>query len=141
MTPQRHRYTHSCIYIIFCLVNCMPREKGIAQVINSNFLLDDTWKFQAYLFLLICSGTLGEKENQGTMPKHVAIILDGNRRWAKQNGLTISEGQEAGCRRALDMTEEFFTAGINTVSLFAFSTENWRRPQVWFQKIWKTDHF
>ncbi|CAF2293362.1 unnamed protein product [Brassica napus] len=75
------------------------------------------------------SGTLGEKENQGTMPKHVAIILDGNRRWAKQNGLTISEGQEAGCRRALDMTEEFFTAGINTVSLFAFSTENWRRPQ------------
>ena len=64
------------------------------------------------------------------MPKHVAIILDGNRRWAKQNGLTISEGQEAGCRRALDMTEEFFTAGINTVSLFAFSTENWGRPGV-----------
>uniref|UniRef100_M4DL31 Alkyl transferase n=1 Tax=Brassica campestris TaxID=3711 RepID=M4DL31_BRACM len=76
------------------------------------------------------SGTLGEKENQGTMPKHVAIILDGNRRWAKQNGLTIAEGQEAGCRRALDMTEEFFIAGINTVSLFAFSTENWRRPQM-----------
>ncbi|WZY90541.1 hypothetical protein YC2023_055534 [Brassica napus] len=75
------------------------------------------------------SGTLGEKENQGTMPKHVAIILDGNRRWAKQNGLTISEGQEAGCRRALDMTEDFFIEGINTVSLFAFSTENWRRPQ------------
>lgn len=83
-----------------------------------------------YLFLLICSGTLGEKENQGTMPKHVAIILDGNRRWAKKNGLKIAEGQEAGCRRALDMTEDVFIEGINTVSLFAFSTENWRRPQV-----------
>ncbi|CAN7019822.1 unnamed protein product, partial [Brassica oleracea var. botrytis] len=75
------------------------------------------------------SGTLGEKDNQGTMPKHVAIILDGNRRWAKKNGLKIAEGQEAGCRRALDMTEDFFIEGINTVSLFAFSTENWRRPQ------------
>ncbi|CAN6835091.1 unnamed protein product [Brassica oleracea] len=73
--------------------------------------------------------TLGEKENQGTMPKHVAIILDGNRRWAKKNGLKIAEGQEAGCRRALDMTEDVFIEGINTVSLFAFSTENWRRPQ------------
>lgn len=83
-----------------------------------------------YLFLLICSGTLGEKDNQGTMPKHVAIILDGNRRWAKKNGLKIAEGQEAGCRRALDMTEDVFIEGINTVSLFAFSTENWRRPQV-----------
>ncbi|KAF3578070.1 hypothetical protein DY000_02035471 [Brassica cretica] len=40
------------------------------------------------------SGTLGEKENQGTMPKHVAIILDGNRRWAKKNGLKIAERQK-----------------------------------------------
>ncbi|KAG2309222.1 hypothetical protein Bca52824_028970 [Brassica carinata] len=75
------------------------------------------------------SGTLGEKENQGTMPKHVAITMDGSRRWAKKNGLTISEGQEAGCRRALEMTMDFFSVGINTVSLFGFSTENWRRPE------------
>ncbi|KAL0740347.1 hypothetical protein Bca4012_081860 [Brassica carinata] len=63
------------------------------------------------------------------MPKHVAITMDGSRRWAKKNGLTISEGQEAGCRRALEMTMDFFSVGINTVSLFGFSTENWRRPE------------
>ncbi|KAJ4903764.1 Dehydrodolichyl diphosphate synthase 5 [Raphanus sativus] len=75
------------------------------------------------------SGAPGEKENQGTMPKHVAIILDGNRRWATKKGLTITEGHEAGGRRALEMTMDFFSVGINTVSLFAFSTENWRRPE------------
>lgn len=64
------------------------------------------------------------------MPKHVAIILDGNRRWATKKGLTITEGHEAGGRRALEMTMDFFSVGINTVSLFAFSTENWRRPEV-----------
>lgn len=54
-----------------------------------------------YLFLLICSGTLGEKENQGTMPKHVAIILDGNRRWAKKNGLKIAERSRSWMQKSL----------------------------------------
>ncbi|CAH8363123.1 unnamed protein product [Eruca vesicaria subsp. sativa] len=63
------------------------------------------------------------------MPKHVAIILDGNRRWAKKEGLTIPEGHEAGGRRVLEMIMDFFSVGINTVSLFVFSTENWRRPE------------
>ncbi|CAH8387289.1 unnamed protein product [Eruca vesicaria subsp. sativa] len=75
------------------------------------------------------SATLGEKENQGTMPKHVAIIMDGNRPWAKNNGLTIMQGEEIGCRRALEMMVNFFSVGINTVSLFAFYPENWRRQE------------
>ncbi|CAA7055590.1 unnamed protein product [Microthlaspi erraticum] len=71
-------------------------------------------------------GTIGEKES---IPNHVAIILDGNRRWAKKQGLGVSEGQEAGSITAVDLVVEFFTLGVNTVSLFAFSTENWGRPE------------
>ena len=80
--------------------------------------------------MLICSGTTGKEEKQGRMPKHVAIILDGNRRWAKKLGLTTAEGHEAGVKRVLDLAKDFFTSGVNTVSLFAFSTENWGRPEV-----------
>ncbi|RID78265.1 hypothetical protein BRARA_A01109 [Brassica rapa] len=75
------------------------------------------------------SGTTGKEEKQGRMPKHVAIILDGNRRWAKKLGLTTAEGHEAGVKRVLDLAKDFFTSGVNTVSLFAFSTENWGRPE------------
>ncbi|CAG7887130.1 unnamed protein product [Brassica rapa] len=74
-------------------------------------------------------GTTGKEEKQGRMPKHVAIILDGNRRWAKKLGLTTAEGHEAGVKRVLDLAKDFFTSGVNTVSLFAFSTENWGRPE------------
>jgi ditrans,polycis-polyprenyl diphosphate synthase len=74
-------------------------------------------------------GTIGEKDEQESIPKHVAIILDGNRRWAKKKGLGVSEGQEAGSITAVDLVVEFFTLGVNTVSLFAFSTENWGRPE------------
>ncbi|KAF8099144.1 hypothetical protein N665_0250s0006 [Sinapis alba] len=74
------------------------------------------------------SGTIGGKEKGGRMPKHVAIILDGNRRWAKKRGLRVSEGHEAGARRVLEHAMDCFAMGINTVSFFAFSTENWGRP-------------
>ena len=82
------------------------------------------------LLLLICSGTTGEKEKGGRMPKHVAIILDGNRRWAEKRGLGPSQGQEAGARTVMENVKDYFSMGINTVSLFAFSTENWGRPGV-----------
>ena len=68
------------------------------------------------------------------MPKHVAIILDGNRRWANKRGLRVSEGHEAGARRLLEHVMDCFAIGINTISLFAFSTENWGRPDVSFTK-------
>ncbi|CAN6816241.1 unnamed protein product [Brassica oleracea] len=74
------------------------------------------------------SGTIEGKEKRGRMPKHVAIILDGNRRWANKRGLRVSEGHEAGARRLLEHVMDCFAIGINTISLFAFSTENWGRP-------------
>ncbi|KAF8080168.1 hypothetical protein N665_0970s0004 [Sinapis alba] len=73
--------------------------------------------------------TTGKKEKQERIPKHVAIILDGNRRWAKKRGGRTEEGHEAGSRRVLEVAMDFFTLGTNTVSLFAFSTENWGRPE------------
>lgn len=82
------------------------------------------------LLLLICSGTIGEKEKGGRMPKHVAIILDGHRRWAEKRGLGPNQGQEAGARAVMENIKDYFSMGINTVSLFAFSTGNWGRPGV-----------
>src|SRR2546428_8013739 len=62
------------------------------------------------------------------LPRHVAIVMDGNGRWAKQRGLPRTEGHRAGeeaVARAVDATLEL---GITHLTLYAFSTENWRRP-------------
>ncbi|ANM70526.1 Undecaprenyl pyrophosphate synthetase family protein [Arabidopsis thaliana] len=64
------------------------------------------------------------------MPRHVAVIMDGNRRWAKQTGLLTSQGYEAGAKRLLEFADLCFKLGINTVSAFAFSTENWGRHKI-----------
>ncbi|CAH8353578.1 unnamed protein product [Eruca vesicaria subsp. sativa] len=75
------------------------------------------------------SGTSGKKEKQERLPNHVAIILDGNRRWAKKRGQSTEEGHEAGSRKVIKIAMDLFTLGTKTVSLFAFSTENWGRPE------------
>ncbi|MFQ5952854.1 MAG: isoprenyl transferase [Candidatus Omnitrophota bacterium] len=65
-----------------------------------------------------------------TLPKHIAIIMDGNRRWAEQKKLSKIRGHRAG----LDALEEVIKAcaksGIETLTLYAFSTENWRRSKI-----------
>ncbi len=64
-----------------------------------------------------------------TMPRHVAVIMDGNGRWAQSRGLPRSEGHRAGAesvRRILNACTEF---GIPYLTLYAFSTENWKRPK------------
>ncbi|EFH56756.1 hypothetical protein ARALYDRAFT_481210 [Arabidopsis lyrata subsp. lyrata] len=63
------------------------------------------------------------------MPRHVAFILDGNRRWAKRDGLLTSQGHEAGAKRFIEIAELCFELGIHTVSAFAFSTGNWGRDK------------
>jgi undecaprenyl diphosphate synthase len=62
------------------------------------------------------------------LPRHIAIVMDGNGRWAKQRGLPRTEGHRAGeeaVARAVDATLEL---GVAYLTLYAFSTENWRRP-------------
>lgn len=64
------------------------------------------------------------------MPKHVAIIMDGNSRWARSRGLPTSMGHHAGYNALKDIVQLSYEWGIKAVTVFAFSSENWRRPKV-----------
>lgn len=61
------------------------------------------------------------------VPKHVAIVMDGNGRWANQRGLTRIEGHKAGEAALLDVVAGAIEAGVEQLTVFAFSTENWKR--------------
>lgn len=61
-------------------------------------------------------------------PKHVAIIMDGNGRWAQQRGLSRLDGHRAGAENIRRVIEIFTEFHLKFLSLYAFSTENWRRP-------------
>lgn len=63
-----------------------------------------------------------------SIPTHVAIIMDGNGRWAAQRGLARIKGHKAGVRTVERILEAASDAGIGHLSLYAFSTENWKRP-------------
>ena len=64
----------------------------------------------------------------GEIPSHVAIIMDGNHRWAKERHLPGAAGHRAGAKRLREIAEAGVDMGIRTLTLFAFSTENWQRP-------------
>ncbi|RME91701.1 MAG: di-trans,poly-cis-decaprenylcistransferase [Candidatus Hydrogenedentota bacterium] len=66
---------------------------------------------------------------QGQIPKHVAVIMDGNGRWAKKRNLPRSEGHKQGALVLESLFEECIRQNIKVVSLYAFSTENWKRPK------------
>ena len=63
------------------------------------------------------------------VPAHVAFIMDGNGRWATQRGLPRLEGHQAGVRRIQVVLETLGARGVRFVTVYAFSTENWQRPQ------------
>jgi len=62
------------------------------------------------------------------VPAHVAIIMDGNGRWARQRGLPRANGHQAGAKSVRAVVEESVRCGVKVLTLFAFSSENWRRP-------------
>ena len=62
------------------------------------------------------------------IPRHVAIVMDGNGRWAEQRGLPRTKGHEAGERALYDVVEGGLEIGLPYLSVYAFSTENWDRP-------------
>ncbi|HEV2129569.1 MAG TPA: isoprenyl transferase [Longimicrobiaceae bacterium] len=64
----------------------------------------------------------------GDLPRHVAVIMDGNGRWARERGMPREFGHRAGMRAVRDTVEGAGDAGIETLTLFAFSQENWQRP-------------
>ncbi len=63
------------------------------------------------------------------IPQHVAIIMDGNGRWAQERGLPRIVGHREGVKRAREAVEFAYEQGIKILTLFAFSTENWNRPR------------
>ncbi|ADC62970.1 undecaprenyl diphosphate synthase [Allochromatium vinosum DSM 180] len=63
------------------------------------------------------------------VPRHVAIIMDGNGRWAKQRGRPRTAGHREGVKSVRAVVEESVRRGVETLTLFAFSSENWRRPR------------
>lgn len=69
---------------------------------------------------------MGEKLN---MPRHVAIILDGNGRWARAKGMPRNYGHVQGAKTVETICEDAYRMGIQYLTVYAFSTENWNRPQ------------
>ncbi|MBU5331552.1 isoprenyl transferase [Anaerocolumna aminovalerica] len=63
------------------------------------------------------------------IPEHVAIVLDGNGRWAKQKRMPRNYGHSIGSKNVEKITEEAYRIGIKYLTVYAFSTENWNRPQ------------
>lgn len=63
------------------------------------------------------------------IPKHIGIIMDGNGRWANNRFLPRIAGHKEGMNRVVDIVEECCKIGVKTLTLYAFSTENWKRPE------------
>ena len=74
--------------------------------------------------------SLKEKINTDHLPKHLAVIMDGNGRWAKQKGRLRAFGHENGTKAVREIVEASAELGIENLTLYAFSTENWNRPKI-----------
>ena len=70
-----------------------------------------------------------ELKSSGSIPEHIAIIMDGNGRWAKQRALPRVAGHREGVNSVRDIVEACGQLGVKCLTLYAFSTENWKRPQ------------
>ena len=71
------------------------------------------------------------------IPTHLAIILDGNGRWAKKRGLPRNFGHLKGCDNVEPVCKAAYNLGIKYVTMYAFSTENWKRPQAEVEELMK----
>ena len=69
-------------------------------------------------------------EENTNIPKHIAIIMDGNGRWAKNKGLSRDQGHKEGKESAKEIVKTCAKLGVKNLTLFAFSTENWKRPKI-----------
>ena len=72
---------------------------------------------------------MSDKKTQLNIPNHVGIIIDGNRRWARERNLPAFEGHRQGYEKVKQAPEWFFSRGVKILSFFVFSTENWNRAQ------------
>jgi undecaprenyl diphosphate synthase len=75
------------------------------------------------------NGTIQAESPQERVPRHVAIIMDGNGRWAKARGLPRTEGHRAGTENLRRILKACVELGVEILTIYAFSTENWNRPR------------
>lgn len=75
--------------------------------------------------------------DKNNLPKHVAIIMDGNGRWAKERGKPRNYGHQVGVERVKEIVEVAGNLGIEYLTLYAFSTENWKRPKAEIEGLMK----
>ena len=87
--------------------------------------------FYARLFTLLSFGRIGEamQDNELNVPNHIAIILDGNGRWAKKRLMPRNYGHTQGSKNVEKICEIAYKMGVQYLTVYAFSTENWKRPQ------------
>ena len=78
-----------------------------------------------------------DKIDTGNLPKHLAIIMDGNGRWAKKQGLLRTLGHESGTKSVKENIKTCAKLGIEFLTLYAFSTENWNRPKIEVETLMK----
>ena len=76
-------------------------------------------------------------ENTAQIPRHIGYIMDGNRRWAKGHGLPVYEGHLAGYNTFKDVLRATVEKGVEYISVYAFSTENWKRSEDEVNKLMK----
>lgn len=77
------------------------------------------------------------QESQLNIPKHIAIIMDGNGRWAKERGLPRTEGHRTGADSVGEVVKACGELGVEYLTLYAFSTENWKRPKAEVDSLMK----
>src|SRR5258708_7694551 len=75
------------------------------------------------------------------IPAHIAIIMDGNGRWAKRRGLPRFAGHRAGVQRVRTVVEDCSRLGVQALTLYAFSAENWKRPRTEVDMLWRLLRF
>ena len=73
--------------------------------------------------------------DQDRLPKHIAIIMDGNGRWAKKRKMPRTFGHREGTQRVIEIVEAAYKINIKSLTLYAFSTENWKRPDEEISKL------
>src|SRR5256885_10805301 len=76
----------------------------------------------------MADGLIAQIRGNGVVPRHVAVIMDGNGRWAGERSLPRPLGHRAGMKAVRDVVEGAIAAGVEVLTLFAFSAENWQRP-------------
>lgn len=81
--------------------------------------------------------SIRDKIDPKNLPKHVAIIMDGNGRWAKKNGKFRSSGHRQGVRTVRQIVEAAAELGVKYLTLYTFSTENWNRPKAEINTLMK----